>query len=216
MHSIFHIQGSRPNRSFTLMELMLSIALAALIISIGVPTFIGINRGASAKMADNQMYSYLKFAQEQAVITRQRVGFFIVTSVINSNRWVSSSMTNRAFFVMADVTPGVARQQNFLTEVQVLPSPMIFDLTGSTLTSATMIDNDTLVPVFTVRYFRFAPAGAVFAVDADRLTNGLRRFDVVIAEGMAVPGGGFTQRVAGTAIRYTNSVNVFTGRVFKP
>lgn len=198
------------------MELMLTIALAALIISIGVPTFIGINRGASAKMADNQVFAYLKFAQEQAVITRQRVGFFIVTQVLNSNRWVSAAMTNRSFFVMADVTPGVARQQNFLTEVQVLPAPMIFDLTGSTLTSATMVDNDTLVPVFNVRYFRFAPAGAVFWTDADRLTNGLRRFDVVIAEGMAGPGGSYTQRVAGTPIRYTNSVNVFTGRAYKP
>ena len=156
-----------------------------------------------------------KFAQQQAVITRQRVGFYMVDSVLDaSNPYVSPNMVNRSFFVMADVTTDVAHQQNFLTQVQTLPGGMMFDFAGSSLRTLTLTDNNTGVPLFTARYFRFAPSGAVFQNDADLVAN--RRFDVVITEGLAGPGDTYTKKTSGNVIKYTNSVNVFTGRVYKP
>ena len=83
------------------MELMLTITLAALIISVAVPTFIDINRGAAAKQASNLVYANLNMAQQKATITRQRVGFFIVTQVVSANPWVGSNTANRSYFVYA-------------------------------------------------------------------------------------------------------------------
>ncbi len=198
------------------MELMLTVALAALIISIAVPTFIGINRGAAAKQADNMVYASLKQAQQYAILNRQRVSFCIVTSVLLTNNvWVTANMVNRGFFLYASDAPNIQNREALLTQIQMLPSPMMFDLTGSLLPAdKTMKDGNTGNSIFTYRCFRFAPSGGVYWPDAD--ATGVRQYDIVITEGLAGPGGTLTPRTTGTVIRYTNSVNVYTGKVFRP
>ena len=201
------------------MELMLTIALAALIIGITVPTFIGINRGASARQANNLVYAHLKQAQQKAAVTRQRVGFYVVTQLIDANNpWVSANMVNRSYFLYASDTPGVAKAESFITSIQTLPAPMMFDFSGSATASDTTIPTVTLVnpttgaQYFKVRGFRFAPAGGLHPEDLDAASGSSYKFKIVIAEGLAAAGGTYSLKT-GNVIRYTNIVNGFTGRV---
>ena len=197
---------------------MLTVTLAALIMSIAIPTFIGINRGAVAKQASYMVYAGLNQAQQKAAITRQRVGFYIVTQVITPNPWVDNNMTNRSFFLYAADTPGVAKAENFITTVQTLPAPMMFDFStngvgsSDSIPTLDMVHPGTGVPYFKARGFRFAPAGGLHAYDLDLSSSTAYQFRVVVAEGVTAVGGGYSLKPIG-AIRYTNTVNGFTGKV---
>jgi len=212
-------QNSKLSDGFTLMELMLTIALAALIISVAVPTFIDINRGASAKQANNLVYAHLTMAQQKATITRQRVGFYIVTQVLNNNPWVETNMANRSFFLFAADTPDVARTESFLTSVQTLPAPMMFDLgTNATSSSSTiplveLKHPTTGILYFRARGFRFAPAGGLHAQDWQASADSAYKFNIVITEGQPGPGGAYAAKTL-KVIKYTNTVNTYTGKVY--
>lgn len=208
------------SRSFTLMELMLTITLAALIIGITVPTFIGINRGASAKHANSLVYAFLRDAKQRAFLRRQRVGFYVVTSVLADNPYVSTNMVNRAFFIYAAATPNLSDPEAFLTSIQTLPTPMMFDFSGgagsssTAIPTVTMIDASSGTAYFTARGFRFAPSGdGLYMEDLDASSTGGYNFDVVICEGIITQGGVYTLK-PNSPIRYTNSVNAFTGKVY--
>ena len=197
---------------------MLTIALAALIISVAVPTFIDINRGAAAKQAGNLVYANLNMSQQKATITRQRVGFFIVTQVLSANPWVEANMANRSYFVYAADTPDVARSENFITSVQTLPAPMMFDLSTNASASSSTIPTFEMkhptsgVVYFRVRGFRFAPAGGVHAQDWQASADSAYKFNVVITEGLPGPGGAYSAKTL-KVIKYTNTVNAYTGKV---
>lgn len=199
------------------MELLVSISIAVLLISVSVPVYTGIIRGAAAKQADSMVSSSLKLAQVQSLITRQKVAFFVVTSVYGSdNQYASPDMINRSYFIYADDTYPVAKPKRFVTSVQSLPPPMMFDLAASNLPPEeilTDLDGNNLLGV---RGFRFVPAGGIWWNDAELVASQNSRFNVVITEGLAAAGGTYTAKTSGSIIRYTNSVNTFTGKVFRP
>jgi type II secretory pathway pseudopilin PulG len=200
------------------MELLVVMALAAIIVGIGLPAFISISKGASAKEADNLVHSMLRQAQQHALVSRQRVVFGIVTDVVDvNNPWVGENLEKRGMFLYAAQSPDVARDEGFVTTVQALPAPMRFDFSAGISTTnipeRTMRDPSGNI-LFYYRGFRFAPNGGVYWPDAELASN--RVYHVVITEGLRGAGNVITAKTNGPVIKYTNAVNVFTGKVFKP
>lgn len=206
--------------SFTLAELLVTISIAALIMAIGIPSFIGITRGARAKEANNLVQAMLKQAQQQAMITRQRVAFFVVTGYKQPNPFISQDMVGRSFFLYATDTSTVGgKTAGFITSVQTLPSPMIFDLDNSKLvTLPSYVIPSEIGDNMEVKGFRFAPNGEVYADDAAQSAVDPNKyyFYIVIREAIPLANGTYRTDNMSNPIFYTNFVNVYTGRLTKP
>ncbi|MBV9463264.1 MAG: prepilin-type N-terminal cleavage/methylation domain-containing protein, partial [Verrucomicrobiae bacterium] len=177
----------RTARSFTLMELLMVIAIMALLLSIGAVSFLNINKGANIRAARDTVKSDLKLAQQSAIVNRQRVGFFVVTAVYNTNNpYVTKNMENRAYFLYAVDTPGVAKQENFLSSIQVLPAGTMFD-DLSTLPTGTFNGYPTGGALFEARRVLFDAAGTIFFSDSQNAPSD-HLFKVSIREATVTAG----------------------------
>src|SRR5690606_4228088 len=67
------LSGSRKSRGFTLLELLVTLAVAAIVLSYGVPSFIDTVRNGRAAANANDLVTALSFARSEAVKRGARV-----------------------------------------------------------------------------------------------------------------------------------------------
>jgi len=79
------IRQRSGSRGFTLLELLIVIAVMAILLAISIPAFQGFGRGSRAKTALFQLSTTLNLARQMAITTRQNVHIMFPDSALTYN-----------------------------------------------------------------------------------------------------------------------------------
>lgn len=116
------MQARRPSTGFTLIELMITIAIVTILVAIALPSYLGYVRKANRSAAQSYMLSAA--AREEQVLLDQR-NYVAVTATANFANTPSASTAGLSYAVPTDL----AARYDFsiiLTTAVTCPSPAQF------------------------------------------------------------------------------------------
>ena len=179
-----------PKRAFTLIELLMVMAIMAVMLTITVAAFNSMGSGTGLRGAQLQIRSQLTLARQNAISRR------VKTRMHMGNTGDSRGMVERGYIYMAEVDRNVSSNEYVVGNTNFLPKGYVF---GPTLVAPDLDvpDNEDIIEF---KYDGSADAGYPDTWDSD-LTQRSQAKDIVIQENR--PGG----------LVATSVVYAMTGRI---
>jgi prepilin-type N-terminal cleavage/methylation domain-containing protein len=108
---------NRNHRGFTLLELIVVIAIMALLLGLAVPAFQGLGRGSRLRTAVFQLNTAMSLARQMAVTTRQEVFAIFPDQLISATNVQGYAYTSYGFYTQRD---------KYIGEWRSLPPGIVF------------------------------------------------------------------------------------------
>jgi prepilin-type N-terminal cleavage/methylation domain-containing protein len=125
--------SQRTQRGFTLLELLVVVAIMGVLMMVGVASFVDIGRGAAMKKSVMNLYSTISHARQYAITKRQ------IASFEYGNQTLNGRMTGYFLFVVTNDTGnrtiigGTNYTEKGIVFSNQAPSGIRFDFDGSCL-----------------------------------------------------------------------------------
>lgn len=106
-----HPAPSKPQQGFTLLELMITVAIAAILLAIAIPSFQATIANAQLTTQTNNFIAAIASARNEAIKNNARVTLCTSTSATTANPLCTISNWDAGWIVFIDVPPRVTPPQ---------------------------------------------------------------------------------------------------------
>lgn len=157
-------QARRTERGFTLIELMVTIAVAAILSAIAIPAFDNFVKNDRDATQINSLVSSFNYARSEAVKRNTSVGVQVCPSSDGAT-CNTPALSWAAGWIVLDPDPAILPPANVLQSIPALAGPNVLSATGGGANGVTFKSNGAVVAPANVKVCD--PRGGAYARDVE-------------------------------------------------